>query len=173
MSWEHIGISEMIKVEPSMEGDEESKAQGGQKSRYANVFIMLVWTVAGFLGLLPFKIDKETKECSFKWFSTETIFAFARLVLFNIPLSVLPCVLFLLNFNAEWGDDDDADKNQWGKNNETGNLSSAELVQTIDYFSNFSLFFLSKLQKQRVFRQNQATKNQILQNYVFPNKVIA
>ena len=162
----------MIKVEPSMDTDEESKAQSGKKSRFANVFAMLVWTVAGFLGLLPFKIDKETKECSFKWFSTKTIFAFARLVLFNIPLSVLPCVLFLLNFNAEWGGDD-ADENQWGKNNETGNLSSAELVQTIDYFSNFSLFFLSKLQKQKVVRQNQATKNQILQNYVFPNKVIA
>ena len=153
MSWEHIGISEMIKVEPSMEGDEESKAQGGQKSRYANVFKILVWTVAGFLGLLPFKIDKETKECSFKWFSTETIFAFARLVLFNVPLSVLPCVLFFLNFNAEWGGDD-TDKNQWaGKNNETGNLSSAELVQTIDYFSNFSLFFLSKLQKQNKYQK--------------------
>ena len=162
----------MIKVEPSMDTDGESKAQRGKKSRYANVFAMSVWTVAGFLGLLPFKIDKETKECSFKWFSTKTIFAFARLVLFNIPLSVLPCVLFFLNFNAEWGGDD-ADENQWGKNNETGNLSSAELVQTIDYFSNFSLFFLSKLQKQRVFRQNQATKNQMLQNYVFPNKVIA
>ena len=163
----------MIKVEPSMDTDEESKAQRGKKSRYANVFAMLVWTVAAFLGLLPFKIDKETKEFSFKWFSTETIFAFARLVLFNVPLSILPCVLFLFNFNAEWGGEDDADKNQWGKNNETGTLSSAELVQTIDYFSNFSLFFLSKLQKQRVFRQNQATKNQILQNYVFPNKVIA
>ena len=162
----------MIKVEPSMDTDGESKAQRGKKSRYANVFAMSVWTVAGFLGLLPFKIDKETKECSFKWFSTETIFAFARLVLFNAPLSVLPCILFLLNFNAEWGGDD-ADENQWGKNNETGNLSSAELVQTIDYFSNFSLFFLSKLQKQKVVRQNQATKNQILQNYVFPNKVIA
>ena len=162
----------MIKVEPSMDTDGESKAQRGKKSRYANVFAMSVWTVAGFLGLLPFKIDKETKECSFKWFSTKTIFAFARLVLFNIPLSVLPCVLFLLNFNAEWGGDD-ADENQWGKNNETGNLSSAELVQTIDYFSNFSLFFLSKLQKQKVVRQNQATKNQNFQNYVFPNKVFA
>ena len=132
-----------------MDTDGESKAQRGKKSRYANVFAMSVWTVAGFLGLLPFKIDKESKECSFKWFSTKTIFAFARLVLFNIPLSVLPCVLFLLNFNAEWGGDD-ADENQWGKNNETGNLSSAELVQTIDYFSNFSLFFLSKLQKQNL-----------------------
>ena len=134
----------MIKVEPSIEGDEDSKAQRGKKSSYANVFIMMVWTVAGFLGLLPFKIDKETKECSFKWFSTETISAFARLVLFNVPLSVLPCVLFFLNFNAEWGSDD-ADTTQWGKNNETGNLSSAELVQAIDYFSNFSLFFLSAL----------------------------
>ena len=162
----------MIKVEPSMDTDEETKAQRGKRSKYANVFIMSVWTLAGFLGLLPFKIDKETKECSFKWFSTETIFAFARLVLFNVPLSVLPCGLFFFNFNAEWGGDD-ADTNPWGKNNETGNLSSAELVQTIDYFSNFSLFFLSKLQKQKVFRQNQATKNQILQNYVFPNKVIA
>ena len=162
----------MIKVEPSMDTDGESKAQRGKKSRYANVFAMSVWTVAGFLGLLPFKIDKKTKECSFKWFSTKTIFAFARLVLFNIPLSVLPCVLFLLNFNAEWGGDD-ADENQWGKNNETGNLSSAELVQTIDYFSNFSLFFLSKLQKQKVVRQNQATKNLNFQNYVFPNKVFA
>ena len=152
MSWEHIGKSEMIKVEPSMEGDEDSKAQRGKKSRYANVFVMLVWTVAGFLGLLPFKIDKETKECSFKWFSTETISAFARLVLFNVPLSVLPCILFFLNFNAEWGGDD-ADTNPWGKNNETGKLSSAELVQTIDYFSNFSLFFLSKLQKQNKYQK--------------------
>ena len=152
MSWEHIGKSEMIKVEPSMEGDEDLKAQRGKKSRYANVFVMLVWTVAGFLGLLPFKIDKETKECSFKWFSTETISAFARLVLFNVPLSVLPCILFFLNFNAEWGGDD-ADTNPWGENNETGNLSSAELVQTIDYFSNFSLFFLSKLQKQNKYQK--------------------
>ena len=142
----------MIKVEPE-EHEGQFKAQKSKNTKLAYYFVILVWSLAGFLGLLPFKYDKETKHCSFKWFSPETIFSFVRLVLFNFPSTILPTILYFLYFNEEWSDEP-TNPFRMGKtdaNNETSSssagLSSAELVQTIDYFTNCSLFILSTLQK--------------------------
>ena len=150
----------MIKVEPE-EHEGQFKAQKSKNTKLAYYFVILVWSLAGFLGLLPFKYDKETKHCSFKWFSPETIFSFVRLVLFNFPSTILPTILYFVYFNEEWTDEPTnpfqggkTDANYNGTNNSSGaRLSSAELVQTIDYFTNCSLFILSKLQKHRDFSQ--------------------
>ena len=145
----------MIKVEPE-EHEGQLKAQKSKNTKLAYYFVILVWSVAGFLGLLPFKYDKETKHCSFKWFSPETIFSFVRLVLFNFPSTILPTILYFVYFNEEWSDEPtnpfrmgktDASN---GTNSSSAGLSSAELVQTIDYFTNCSLFILSELQKHKV-----------------------
>ena len=50
----------MIKVEPE-EYEGQIKAQKSKNTKLAYYFVILVWSVAGFLGLLPFKYDKETK----------------------------------------------------------------------------------------------------------------
>ena len=54
------------------------------------------------LGLSPYKINKETGEVSFKWFSSETIWSFVRLIVFNSPFSFLPVVLFAYFGPDEW-----------------------------------------------------------------------
>ena len=146
----------MIKVEPKEEHEGQFKAQKSKNTKLANYFVISVWSLAGFLGLLPFKYDKETKNCSFKWFSSETIFSFVRLVLFNFPSTILPTILYIVYFNNEWNDEPnnpfqggktDAENGTRSNSSSSARLSSAELVQTIDYFTNCSLFILSKLQK--------------------------
>ena len=164
----------MIKVQPeNHEG--EFKPQESKNTKLADFFVISVWSLAGFLGLLPFKFDKETKNCSFKWISTETIFSFVRLVLFNFPFTVLPSIFFFLFINDEWRDEP-TDPFQWGKTNANGTnnnsssnrgLSSAELVQTIDYFTNYSLFILSKLQKQSAHFSRSVILNQKRVNFKF------
>ena len=150
----------MIKVEPKEEYEGQFEAQKSKNTKFANYFVISVWSLAGFLGLLPFKYDKETKNCSFKWFSSETIFSFVRLVLFNFPSTILPTILYFLYFNNEWADEPNnpfqggkTDTNNGTNNSSGARLSSVELVQTIDYFTNCSLFILSKLQKHRDFSQ--------------------
>ena len=124
------------------------------------------------LGLSPYKINWETGEVSFKWFSCETIWALVRLVLFNSPFSFLPIVLFGLFGIAEW------ENQEWGEladvknvtttlsatSNATLNatseatsnaaISSAststvpyQILFTLEYISCYSYFILSKVAK--------------------------
>lgn len=142
----------MIKVEPE-EHEKQIKAQENKNKRLVDYFVLSVWSLAGFLGLLPFKYDKETKICSFKWVSPETAFSFVRLVLFNFPSSVLPSIFFFLYYNDEWINEPmdpfqgSKTYNANGTNSNSTGLSTSEFVQTIDYFTNFSLLILSELQK--------------------------
>ena len=142
----------MIKVEPK-EHEGQAEAQEKKKRRLVDYFVISVWSLAGFFGLLPFKYDKETKTCSFKWVSTVTIFSFIRLVLFQFPSTALCSIFFLFYYNDEWIDEP-TDPFQGSKaynangTNSSGNrLSSSDLVQTIDYFTNYSLFILPELRK--------------------------
>ena len=54
------------------------------------------------LGLSPYKVNKETGEVSFKWFSCETFWSLVRLVVFNSPFSFLPVVFFVAFGRDEW-----------------------------------------------------------------------
>ena len=114
-----------------------------KKVLYLKIFI---WKTANVLGLAPFKIDKETHLLSFKWFSTKTALSLLRLVLFNSVLTILPVVLFLLNYKEEWGED----KPSWmgGDGNETS-ISTQEVVTYGEYVCNYSYYILSQLQKVR------------------------
>ena len=58
------------------------------------------------LGLSPYKINKETGEVFFRWFSCKTIWSLIRLVLFNSPFSFLPVVLFAFFGTAELKQED-------------------------------------------------------------------
>ena len=145
----------MIKVEPE-DHEKQFKAQESKKRRLVDYFVLSVWSLASFLGHLPFKWDKETKTCSFKWVSPETIFSFVRLVLFNFPSIVLPSVFYFLYYNDEWIDEPmdpfqgEKTYNANGTNSNSSSsaqLSSSDLVQTLDYFTNYSLLILSELQK--------------------------
>ena len=120
------------------------------------------------LGLSPYKINWETGEVSFKWFSSETIWSLVRLVLFNSPFSFLPIVLFAFFGIAEW------ENQEWGVKNvtttlnatlnatsnatlnatsnsaSTGASTSSEVYQilsSLEYIFCYSLFFLSKVAK--------------------------
>ena len=142
----------MIKVEPT-EHEGRSKAEKSINTKLAANFVTSVWTLAGFLGLLPFRVDKETKKCSFKWFSPVTVFSFIRLVLINFPFLILPAIFYFLYYADEWSGEEygpyegaNGTNGTNGTNETSSGLSTAEFVQVIDYFSNFSLFILSELQ---------------------------
>ena len=142
----------MIKVEPT-EHEGRSKAKKNSNTKLAANFVTSVWTLAGFLGLLPFRVDKETKKCSFKWFSPVTVFSFIRLVLINFPFLILPAIFYFLYYADEWsGEEYDPYQGANGTNETSSGLSTAEFVQVIDYFSNFSLFILSELQNMEFVR---------------------
>ena len=142
----------MIKVEPT-EHEGRSKAEKSSNTKLAANFVTSVWTLAGFLGLLPFRVDKETKKCSFKWFSPVTVFSFIRLVLINFPFLILPAIFYFLYYADEWsGEEHDPYQGANGTNETSSELSTAEFVQVIDYFSNFSLFILSELQNMEFVR---------------------
>ena len=102
---------------------------------------LFIWMTADFLGLFPLKIDKETFLFSFKWLSTKTLFSFLRLALFNIPLTILPVLLFLLNFKEEWG----SGRPPW-MDEGNGTISTQEVVFYGEYVCNYSYFILSQLQ---------------------------
>ena len=119
------------------------------------------------LGLSPYKINWDTGEVSFRWFSCETISSLIRLVLFNSPFSFLPIVLFAFFGIAEW------ENQEWGeladvKNGTTSNATSNatlnatsnsaftgaststlvyQILFTLEYISCYSFFFLSKVAK--------------------------
>ena len=102
---------------------------------------IFIWKAASGLGLFPFKIDKETSLFSFKWLSTTTLFSFVRLALFNIPLTFLPVLLFIVNYKEEWG----SDSNAW-MDRGNGTISTAEVVFYGEYVCNYSYYILSQLQ---------------------------
>ena len=102
---------------------------------------LFIWMTADFLGIFPLKIDKETFLFSFKWLSTKTLFSFLRLALFNIPLTILPVALFLLNFKEEWG----SSRPPW-MDEGNGTITTQEVVFYGEYVCNYSYYILSQLQ---------------------------
>ena len=125
-----------MKVQPLEQKKQLTKEM--KKVWHLKIFI---WMTADFLGLFPLKIDKETFLFSFKWFSTKTLLSFLRLALFNIPLTILPAALFLLNFKEEWG----SSRPPW-MDEGNGTISTQEVVFYGEYVCNYSYFILSQLQ---------------------------
>ena len=117
---------------------EQIQSQMG-KVKYLKLFI---WVTANILGFVPFNLDKEKGLFSFKWFSTKTIFSFLRLALFNTLLTVLPALLFFLNYKNEWGSDSPG----WMTRG-NGTISTEEVVTYVEYVANYSYFILPQLQR--------------------------
>jgi len=82
-----------MKVTPAeQKGIPENKMEN--RSKADQYFLFGINALAWCLGLFPFKMNKETGELSFRWISSETIWALIRLVATNAPFSFLPIVLF-------------------------------------------------------------------------------
>ena len=110
------------------------------------------------LGLSPYKINKETGEVLFKWFSCETIWSLVRLVVFNSPFSFLPVVFFVAFGRDEWGEMAEVDNMTATLNstlNATSNATSSavgtglvyKILCAIEYISCYSFFILTKVAK--------------------------
>ena len=93
-----FGIACTMKVAPvdQKAKNEEKRSKTGQYLQSGIHMFMYC------LGLSPYKINKETGEVSFKWFSSETIWSLVRLIVFNSPFSFLPVVLFAYFGQDEW-----------------------------------------------------------------------
>ena len=90
-----------MKVRPIAEkGNSSSSDKMRDLSKADQYLTSLIHMFMYCIGLNPYKFNKETGEVSFKWISWETIWALARLIVFNAPFSFLPIIL-LLCFGAE------------------------------------------------------------------------
>ena len=124
-----------------MENSQKQTSKETKKVLYLKIF---VWMTANGLGLVPFKVGKQNHLLSFKWLSTKTVLSLLRLVLFNSVLTILPAVLFFLNYKDEWG----SDRPSWmGDGN--GTISTQEVVTYGEYVCNYSYYILSQLQNVR------------------------
>ena len=128
----------------------DQKAKTGEKmknhSKIDQYLAFGIYTFVYCLGLNPYKVNKETGEVSFKWFSWETIWSLIRLVIFNSPFSFLPAVLDGLFGTDEW------------ETEELGGLTNVTdvtektatvyvLVSSVEYISTYSFFVLSRAAK--------------------------
>ena len=105
-----------------------------------------IYTFVYCLGLNPYKINKETGEVSFRWFSWETIWSLIRLVTFNSPFSFLPVLLAGLFGRDEWEAEE-----LGGLTNVTDVTEKTATVYvgvtTVEYISTYSFFVLSRAAK--------------------------
>ena len=129
-----------MKVQPFVQNEQQMSKE--MKNVYN--LKMFIWTTANGLGLLPFRVDKETHQLSFKWLSTQTLLSLLRLLFFNSLLTILPVVLFYLHYKEEWG----SDKPGWMKRG-NGTISTAEVTFYGEYLCNYSYYILSQLQNVR------------------------
>ena len=103
---------------------------------------------ASFLGLLPFKIDRETWALSFRWISSETIWSLVRLVVFNSPLSFLPVILGVVFGPEELRSDEGKSGNS---TNQTIYVEPTVylVVYAVEYISSYTFFILQRTAKKR------------------------
>ena len=88
-----------MKVTP-VEQNSENKMQN--RSRADQYFVFGMHILATFLGFIPYKMNMETGEVSFRWFSCKTLWSLTRLIITNSPFSFLPIVLFVIFGAGEW-----------------------------------------------------------------------
>ena len=131
-----------MKVQPVEQNEQIGKDM--RKFKHLKVFI---WMTANTLGLVPYTVDKDTFLFSFKWFSSKTIFSILRLALFNILLTILPAVLFFLNYKNEWGS---GSPGWMARGN--GTITTEEVVAYVEYVANYSYFILTRLQKKQTIK---------------------
>ena len=112
-----------MKVAPvDQKGKTEEKMNNGFKT---DQYLALGIHMSAYcLGLSPYKLNMETGEVSFRWFSRETIWSLIRLVIFNSPFSFLPVVFFAIFGRAEW------ENLEWGKMPDDKNTTNATLNAT-------------------------------------------
>ena len=115
------------------------------RSKAEQYLVFGIHTLVLCVGLSPHKVNKETGEISFRWFSCETIFALIRLVVFNAPLSFLPMVLVFIFGPGEWKSEELAG---FANSTSSGTTSTvAIVVSAVEYVSCYSYFILSKAAK--------------------------
>ena len=152
-----FGIACTMKVAPvDQKAKNEEKMKNGSKTgQYLQSGIHMFMYC---LGLSPYKINKETGEVSFKWFSCETFWSLVRLVVFNSPFSFLPVVFFVAFGRDEWGGVAEVDNMTATLNstlNATSNATSSavgtglvyKILCAIEYISCYSFFILTKVAK--------------------------
>ena len=144
----NIASTKTMKVSP-LEQKMDSEKKMPNRSKADQYLATGIHTFVVCLGLIPYKIKKETGEISFKWFSCKTILSLTRLVIFNFPCSILPA-FFAFFGTEEWNQEEKS---------ESAN-STIETVPTatvflaswcVEYISSFSYFILSRVAKSYAF----------------------
>ena len=119
------------------------------RSKAEQYLIFGIHTLAIFVGLSPYKINKATGEFSFRWISWEAIWSLARLVVFNTPLSFLPLLLLAFYGPGEWKPEElQQFVNATSEQASTSTVAIA--VCAVEYISCYSYFILSKAAKKSI-----------------------
>ena len=131
-----------MKVAPAEENGVENPTKINKFLQYG------IGMFVGFFGLFPFKMDKETWELSFRWISSETIWSFVRLVVFNSPFSFLPVILGVVFGPEELRSDEGKSGNA---TNQTIHVESTVylVVYAVEYISSYTFFILQRSAKKR------------------------
>ena len=130
----------MMKVAPARKEDYHKKKME-TPSRINKYLQYCIGIPVYCFGLLPYKMDKETWEFSFRWISSETIWSLVRLVVFNSPFSFLPVILWGFYGPREWETED------FDFANMTSSLKSLEptvstIVFATEYVISYTYFIL-------------------------------
>ena len=101
--------------------------------------------LAYIVGIIPFNINYKEETIQFRLFSFSTLLSFVRLVVFNLPFTILPCILWPIiastakeNFMSG-GNETTAD-NETIQENINNNISVLWIIAALDYFSNYLYF---------------------------------
>ena len=147
-----------MKVAPV--GTREKSDKIMQKYSKADQYLLTcIQVLVYFFGLAPYKYNKETWEISFRWFSSTTIWAMIRLVVFNAPFSFLPFILWAIYGpgvleTADTEDNEDTEIANATTNStasmpvNTANESTTTMpmvfvvVHAVEYVSCYSIFIL-------------------------------
>ena len=118
-----------------------SKNKMENRSKADQYFVYGIHMLAWFFGLIPFKINTETGELSFRWISCETFWSLIRLVVINVPFSILPILLFLCFGTQEWEPEEMSHRGNMTTrtSNMTGNMTSGNI--TGEQMSTPTIFF--------------------------------
>ena len=109
----------------------------------ARAIFYLVVIIGRLFGQNAMKYDEKNGKIEFKLFSCSSLFTLIRLVVFNFPFILAPAMIHFGGFkDEEWENFVDSRNGTFENATVPGQPKTREIVQSIEYFSNFSYYVL-------------------------------
>ena len=109
-------------------------------TKTAGAILYIVSTLGKVFGQYAMKVDKITEKMEFKLFSCKSLLTLIKLLVFSLPFTVVPSIIYFGGFNdAEWENFVESNNITSGK---PDSEKTREIVKCVDYLSNFSYYVL-------------------------------